>query len=143
MNNPNTIKLKVMKTNIDLGLLLSRITIAGLMLFHGVAKLSNLNGIKSMLGKAGLPEAMAYGVYITELIAPLLILIGFRTRLASLAFFFGMIAALLLAHSENMFALSKSGGLEIELILLYALGGLVFFFTGAGKYAISSSNTWD
>lgn len=132
-----------MKTNTDLGLLISRITIAGLMLFHGVAKLSSLNGIKGMLAGAGLPELMAYGVYITELIAPLLILIGFRTRLASIVFFFGMIAAMLLAHSDNIFAISKTGGLEIELILLYAFGALVFFFTGAGKYAVSKANKWD
>lgn len=45
-----------MEKNTDIGLLLSRITIAGLMLFHGVAKLSDLNGIKSMLAEAGLPE---------------------------------------------------------------------------------------
>ena len=132
-----------MKNNIDLGLLISRITIAGLMLFHGVAKLSSLNGIKNMLAETGLPELMAYGVYITELIAPILILIGFRIKLASFAFFFGMIAAMLLAHSENIFALSKTGGLEIELILLYAFGALVFVFTGAGKYAVSTTHKWD
>lgn len=132
-----------MKRNNDLGLLISRITVAGLMLFHGVAKLSNLNGIKNMLIETGLPELMAYGVYITELIAPLLILIGFRIRLASIVFFSGMIAAMLLAHSENIFSLSKSGGLAIELILLYAFGALVFFFTGAGKYAVSTSHKWD
>lgn len=132
-----------MKKNTDLGLLLLRITVAGLMLFHGFAKLSNLDGIKGMLSSNGLPEFMAYGSYITELIAPVLIIIGFRTRLASLTFFLGMITALFLAHSENMFALSKTGGLEIELILLYALGALVLFFTGSGKYAISTKNIWD
>lgn len=132
-----------MRKNIDLGLLLLRITIAGLMLFHGVAKLSNLSGIKGMLTNAGLPEFMAYGVFVTELIAPLLILVGFRTRLASPAFFFGMITAMLLAHADNIFAISKTGGLEIELILLYAFGALVLFFTGAGKFAISQSNKWD
>ena len=132
-----------MKKNIDLGLLILRITIAGLMLFHGVAKIGNLDGIKNMLSEAGLPELMAYGVYITELAAPLLILIGFRIRLASIAFFSGMMAAMLLAHSENIFSLSESGGLDIELILLYAFGALVFFFTGAGKYAVSTSNKWD
>lgn len=132
-----------MKKNTDVGFLLLRITVAGLMLFHGVAKLSNLNGIKNMLSQAGLPEVMAYGVYITELIAPVLILIGFRTRLASVAFFFGMITAMFLAHSEKMFALSKTGSLEIELILLFAFGALVLFFTGAGKYAVSTPNQWD
>ena len=132
-----------MKKNIDLGLLILRITIAILMLFHGIAKLSNLNGIKNMLSEAGLPELMAYGVYGTEIIAPLLILIGFRIRIASIVFFFGMIAAMLLAHSENIFSLSESGGLKIELILLFAFGALVFFFTGSGKYSVSVSNKWD
>jgi len=132
-----------MKKNTDLGLLLLRITVAGLMLFHGVAKLSNLDGIKGMLSSNGLPEFMAYGSYITELIAPIIMIIGFRTRLASLTFFLGMITALFLAHSENMFALTKTGGLEIELILLYAFGALALFFTGAGKYAISTKNIWD
>ncbi|WP_198033381.1 DoxX family protein [Lacinutrix venerupis] len=132
-----------MKKNSDIGYLVLRITVAALMLFHGVAKLSHLDGIKGMLSGIGLPEFMAYGVYVTEIIAPILILIGFRTRLASLAFFFGMIAAMFLAHSDNLFALSKSGGLEIELILLYAFGALVLFFTGAGKYALSTKNSWD
>ncbi|WP_371824283.1 DoxX family protein [Lutibacter sp. A64] len=125
-----------MKKNTDLGLLILRITIAGLMLFHGIAKLGHLDGIKGMLSGMGLPEFIAYGVYITEIIAPLLIIIGYRTKLASLVFFFGMVAALFMAHSNNMFALSKTGGLQIELILLYAFGALTLFFTGSGKYAI-------
>lgn len=132
-----------MKKNSDIGLLLLRITVAGLMLFHGIAKLSHLDGIIGMLSANGLPEFMAYGSYITELMAPVLMIIGFRTRLASITFFLGMLMALFLAHSENMFALSKTGGLEIELILLYALGALVLFFTGSGKYAISTKNIWD
>ena len=132
-----------MKKNINLGLLILRITVAGLMLFHGVAKLSHLGGIKGILSSNGLSEFIAYGSYITELIAPVLMIIGFRTRLASLTFFLGMLTALFLAHSENIFALSKTGCLQIELILLYALGALVLFFTGAGKYSVSSSNNWD
>ena len=132
-----------MKNNTDLGLLILRITVAGLMLFHGVAKLSHLDGTKGMLSEVGLPEFIAYGVFITELIAPILMIIGYRTKLASLVFFFGMVAALLMAHSNNIFALSKTGGLQIELILLFALGALALFFTGAGKYAIATKNGWD
>ncbi len=132
-----------MKKNTDLGLLILRITIAVLMLFHGVAKLSHLDGIKGMLSGMGLPEFLAYGVYITEIIAPILIIIGYRTKLASLVFFFGMVAALFMAHSNNIFALSKTGGLQIELILLYAFGALTLFFTGSGKYAIANKSSWD
>ncbi|WP_067149269.1 DoxX family protein [Pseudotamlana agarivorans] len=132
-----------MKKNINVGLLILRITIGGLMLFHGLAKLSHLDGIKQMLTGFGLPEFMAYGVYITELIAPLLIIMGFRTRLAALVFAFGMLFALFLAHSEHLLALSKTGGLAIEMILLYAFGALVLYFTGAGSYAVSKTNIWD
>jgi putative oxidoreductase len=127
----------------DVGLLILRFTIAGLMLFHGVAKLGGIAPIKGMLVNVGLPEILAYGVYITEIVAPILILIGWRTRIVSLIFFFGMIVAMLLAHSENIFAVSKMGGLEIELILLYAFGALTLFFTGSGKYSVSTKNGWD
>jgi putative oxidoreductase len=44
-----------------------------------------------MLADKGIPSFMAYGVYLTEIVAPLLILIGFRTRLASLAYVIGFI----------------------------------------------------
>ncbi|WP_417860981.1 DoxX family protein [Winogradskyella sediminis] len=132
-----------MKKNTDLGLLLLRITVAGLMLFHGVAKLGHLDGIQGMLSDIGVPQIVGYGVYVTELVAPILMIIGFRTRLASLVFFFGMVVALLMKHSGDIFALSRTGGLEIELILLYALGALVLFFTGSGKYSISTKNSWD
>ncbi|WP_066218268.1 DoxX family protein [Formosa haliotis] len=132
-----------MKTNSNIGLLILRLTTGGLMLFHGVAKLGHIDAVMHMLSNHGLPEFMAYGVYITELLAPLLIIIGFRTRLAALVFTFGMFFALFLAHSENLFALSKTGGLAIEMILLYAFGALALFFTGPGNYAVSKSNTWD
>ena len=65
-----------MKKDIDFGILLLRIIIAGLMLFHGISKLNNISGIENTLTEAGLPAIMAYGVYVTELIAPILIIIG-------------------------------------------------------------------
>lgn len=132
-----------MKKDIDFGILLLRIIIAGLMLFHGISKLNNISGIENTLTEAGLPAIMAYGVYVTELIAPILIIIGFRIRIASIIFFLGMVVALILVHSDHIFAISEKGGLEIELLLLYAFGGLVFFFTGSGSYAVSTSNKWD
>ncbi|WP_405411124.1 DoxX family protein [Maribacter sp. Asnod1-A12] len=134
--------LHIKKQN-DIGLLILRVTIAGLMLFHGVAKLSGIDPIKGMVSNIGLPEFLAYGVYLTELIAPITILIGWRTRIASVLFFFGMIAAMLLAHADTIFAISIMGGLENELILLYAFGALTIFFTGGGKYAVANKNQWD
>jgi len=132
-----------MKKNTDLGLLILRITVAVLMLFHGFAKLGHIDGIKNMLSSNGLPELMAYGVYITEIIAPIFIIIGYRTRLASLAFFLGMLFIIFLAHANDIFSISDKGALQNELIYFYTFGSIALCFAGAGKYALSTKNIWD
>ncbi len=130
--------------NQDLGLLILRLTLGVLMLFHGVAKLTHgLEGMQGMLTSKGLPAFISYGVYIGELVVPLLMMIGFRTRLASLIFAFNMLVALLLVHTKDIFSLTPHGGWAIELIALFFFGAIALFFTGAGNYALSSSNKWD
>lgn len=132
-----------MNKNTDLGLLILRIAIGVLMLFHGIAKFNGVDGIIGMLEGKGLPGALAYGVYITEVIAPILIIIGFRTRLASVVYIVGVLAAIFLVHSGDIFSLTPHGGWGIELLGLYLFGSLTLFFTGSGKMAFSSSNKWD
>jgi uncharacterized membrane protein YphA (DoxX/SURF4 family) len=74
-----------MQTSDDLGKLLLRLTLGVLTLLHGIAKISaGVGGIAGMLGKAGLPTVLAYGVYAGEVIAPLLLIIGLWTRPAAL-----------------------------------------------------------
>ena len=82
-----------MNKNTDLGLLILRIAVGGLMLQHGIAKLNGVSNIKGMLSATVLPAFSAYGVYITEIVAPVLILIGFRTRLASAVYVSGALFA--------------------------------------------------
>jgi len=96
-----------------------------------------------MLTAKGLPGFLAYGVYIGEIIVPLLLIIGFRTRIAALIFAFNMLVAMLLAHAGDIFTLSKHGGWAVELIALFLFGALALFFTGAGKYAFSTTHKWD
>jgi putative oxidoreductase len=132
-----------MKTNIDLGLIILRISIGGLMLFHGIAKLEGLTFIKEALAGKGLPEILSYGVYITEIVAPVLIIIGYRTRIASVVFILGMIMAVYLVHPDDIFSLSGTGAWAIETIGLFTFGALTLFFTGAGRYAFSFKNKWD
>jgi putative oxidoreductase len=132
-----------MKTNTNLGLLLIRFSVGALMLLHGIAKIGHTSFIEGMLADKGLPTTLAYGVYITEIVAPLLILIGFRTRLAAVAYVFGILFIIFLVHSQEVFTLNKNGGWAIELLGLYLFGALALFFTGGGKYSVSSSNYWD
>ena len=89
--------------NRETGLLLQRLSIGILILFHGIANLtSNYSYIKSLLNGIGIPEFIAYSGFIGEIIAPILIIIGLRARLASLVLAFNMLIAILMAPFENM-----------------------------------------
>ncbi len=133
-----------MKTNIDLGLLLIRIVIGFTMLLHGIYKIIHgLDYIKSVVSDHGLPIFLSYGIYIGEVIAPLLIIIGFRTRLASLVLALTCILIVLFAHVHEVFSLNAHGGLAIELVCIYLFVSLGLFFTGGGKMSVSTKNKWD
>lgn len=128
----------------DTGLLLQRLSIGILILFHGIANLtSNYSFIKSLLNGIGIPEFVAYSVFIGEIIAPILIIIGWRARLASLILAINMLTAILMAHSADIFSLNQFGGWGIELQALYLFGAIVIFLLGTGKYAVSTTSKWD
>lgn len=80
----------------DTGLLLLRLTFGILMLFHGVAKIEHgVNWIVSILQAVGLPGFIAYGVYIGEVVAPVLIILGIFTRPAALIYALTLLVATL------------------------------------------------
>jgi len=126
----------------DLGLLVLRISVGGLLLFHGVSKLLHGVGfIEGMLAGIGLPGFIAYGCLLAELIGAAFILVGLWTRAASAVVTFNMLVAILMAHGTMIFSLDpNTGGLAIEDPLLFLLGALALCFTGGGKYAVTKSN---
>lgn len=134
----------MIQKQLNTGLLILRLTFGILMLLHGIAKLSHgLEGITGMFVSKGIPGFIAYGVYLGEVIAPILLIIGFRTRIAASVLALTMIIALMVAHADDIFSLGRSGGWAVELIGLYIFGSIALFFTGGGKHAVSSSNQWD
>ena len=77
----------MIKKNNDLGLLIIRISVGFLMLFHGIAKFSvGMDMIQMMLTDVGIPGFISYGVLIGEIVAPAAIIVGFRTRIAPIVF---------------------------------------------------------
>jgi len=121
----------------DGGKLLLRVLLAVLILFHGVSKLiGGVGFISGMLVKAGLPGALGYLVYIGEVVAPLLILVGVFTRLAALVVVINMIVALLLVHTKQFFTLSDTGGWALELQGMYFGTAVALALLGAGRYSI-------
>ncbi|KAA1259633.1 DoxX [Rubripirellula obstinata] len=121
----------------SVGKLVLRITIGGLMLFHGYAKIiGGVGGIAAMLEGHGLPTFIAYGVYVGEIVVPILMILGLWTRLSSLVFVFNMIVAVALAHSGDLLSLSEYGGWAVELPMLYLLGALSIALMGPGNIAL-------
>ncbi|WP_321467800.1 DoxX family protein [Halarcobacter sp.] len=121
----------------NLGKLILRLTLGILMLFHGYNKyVTGINGIQGLVSKNGFPEFLAYGVYVGEIIIPILIIIGLYTRISSFIFAFTMGFAIYLAHSSHIFDLGRSGGLVIETPLLFMLGAIALMCLGAGRYSV-------
>lgn len=136
--------MKYLEKNIDLGLLILRLSVGGLMLLHGIAKLQHGAGfIEQVVVGAGLPSFIAYGVYVGEVIAPLLILLGYATRGAAVVFAGNCLVATLLVHSQDIFTISEQGGWTVELLGLFFFGAVALVFTGGGKYALSKKYLWD
>lgn len=137
-------KREKMKKNMDIGLLLIRFIIGFTMLLHGINKvIHGLGFIQGVLEKQGLPAFLSYGVYIGEIVVPLLIIVGFRTRLASLIFAINCLTIILLTQMDKIVALNENGGLMIELVAIYLVVSLGLFFTGGGKIAVSTKSNWD
>jgi putative oxidoreductase len=124
--------------NSDLGKLLLRISVGGLMLFHGLNKLQHGYGfIAPMLVKKGLPGYIAHGILAGELVAPLLIVLGIYTRPAAFAEAFSMAMAIWLVHTGQLFSLGEHGAYALELQALYLFGSLSIFFFGAGRFSFA------
>ena len=86
----------------DLGKLVLRLTVGILILLHGIAKLSTgVGGIAGMLAGHGLPQQLAYGVYIGEIVAPVLLIVGFYTRPAAWIVVINMLVAHLAGAHEG------------------------------------------
>lgn len=123
----------------DIGKLILRVSIGVLMLFHGMNKIIHgVGGIKHLLSEAGLPQFLAYGVYVGEVIVPVFLILGLYARVASLVLAFNMFVAIILAYGGSFFALSKHGGLVMELPLFYFILSIVIFILGSGRYAVNS-----
>lgn len=126
-----------MLLNPDLAKLLLRLCVGGLMLFHGIFKITHGADVYvGMLESKGLPGLMAYGVYIGEVLAPLLIILGYQVRISALIVAFTMFMAIYFVYGFEIFALDSYGGWVIEHQLLYILPCLALFFMGGGKYAL-------
>lgn len=131
--------------NDDLGKLIVRVTCAGLLIMHGSnSLLHGIQHIKDMVRNAGLPEFISYGNLVGEFVAPLFMIIGYKTRIAALIVAFNMLLSILIAHTDIMFSRNNFGGWMIELNIFYMMTAMAVFFLGAGRFSLSKGiGKWD
>ena len=140
-----TAKTTVSNGTQDIGKLILRVTLGVLILLHGIMKVTNgPTSVIGLLSKMGLPPALAYLVYVGEVIAPLLVIFGIWTRAAAAVIAINMLVAVLLAHTNQIFTLTKAGGWGVELQGMYFFSALAVALLGAGRYGIGgSSGRWN
>jgi len=123
----------------DLGKLVLRLGLGGLVLFHGVHKLlTGLDPIKAMLTAHNFSGSIAYGVYLGELVAPVLVILGLFSRIGGILIAVDMLVAVLLANLARVAVIGPTGGYGLELEAMYFIAAVAVALLGAGRLTIGA-----
>lgn len=119
------------KVSIDFGLLLMRLGFSVGMMTHGYGKF-----LKIIQGNFEFGDPIGIGptfslilAAIGEFIAPILIILGWKTRLATIFPTLTMLVAFAIAHDGDPFS-------RKEKAFVYLIAFLTLYFTGPGKYSL-------
>jgi putative oxidoreductase len=124
----------------DWGRLLLRVALGVLILLHGIAKLkTGPVGVMAAVDRANLPAFVAYGVYLGEVVAPLLLIVGLWTRAAALIVAINMLFALGLVHMADFGTITRTGGWALELQGMYLASALAIALLGAGRFSLGGA----
>jgi len=122
----------------DAGKLLLRLTLGVLFLLHGIAKVTGgIGGIEKMVAAAGLPGFFAYGVFIGEVLAPILLILGFYSRISAVVIAINMVVAIALAHAKDLFVIGPQGGWALELQGMFLFTAIAIALIGPGRFSIN------
>ena len=122
----------------DIGKLIFRVGFGVLFLMHGINKvIHGIDGIESMAVNAGLPAEIAYGVFVGEVLAPILIIVGWHARIGAVLTAITMAFAFTLAHSHELFELTAHGGWQLELQGMFLLASIAIALSGPGRISIN------
>ncbi len=127
----------------DLGKLVLRVAFGGMLLPHGIHKIIyGIDNIIAMVVAHGMPAMIAYGVYIGEVLAPILLILGILVRPSALVLSFTMVFAWLITKPELIFTIDKVGGWGLEVMAVFFFAGLAIALLGGGRYGITKNPDW-
>ena len=115
----------------SIGLAALRIGASAMMLTHGFPKFQKLiSGDFQFANPIGIGESPSlFLTVIGEFIAPIMIIVGYKTRIAAIPTILTMLVAAFIVHRADAFG-------QKELALLYALVFTAVFLLGPGKYSL-------
>ena len=118
-------------TSYNLGLLLLRMGFGIMMLTHGIPKLLKmLSGDFSFGDPIGVGEtATLILAVLCEVFFPILVIIGFKTRLSAIPVIITMAGAAFVVHAADPFGIKEKA-------ILYLIGFIAIALLGAGKYSV-------
>ncbi len=119
------------------GKLVLRVGFSGMMLFHGIHKaLTGTAYIQSLFVHLGMPSYFAYAVFLGEIIAPIMIILGLYTRIFAGVLIGTCLVVIGLVHMGDFFTLDKFGGWAVESIATYMFAAITLLFIGSGRFAV-------
>ena len=121
-----------MKNNYnDFALAILRVGFSGAMLTHGIPKinmfLDNPSGFADPIG-IGATATLILAI-LAEVVAPLLVLIGLKTRIATIPVILIMATATFIHHANDDFNTKEKA-------ILYLIAFIVIALAGPGKYSV-------
>ncbi len=100
-------------------------------------------GLTISLAAKGIPTFFMYLVHVSEVLAPVLIILGIFTRLSAASIVGTMLVVLYVAPFPLM-AMGEHGEWAIEIQMFYLFIPLALFFIGPGRFSVrpNKSGNW-
>ncbi len=109
--------------------LIARISISILFLLNGIFKINNFEGTIGWMESFGLPGILIFPAIILEIVGPILIIIGYQTRIAAAALSLFCIATAIIFHND----FSDQMQLTAFLKNIALAGGFLFLVVNGAK----------
>ena len=112
---------------------LGRIFLSTIFLIEGMNKIFNYEGTIEYMENFNVPEYLAMPAIIVEILFPLLLIVGYQTKISAFVLAIFTLAAALIFHTDFTNQMQLTSFLKNFAI---AGGFLIIFVNGAGKYSL-------
>ena len=112
---------------------LGRIFLSTIFLIEGINKIFNYESTIEYMENFNVPEYLAIPAIIVEILFPLLLIVGYQTKISALVLVIFTLATALIFHTDFTNQMQLTSFLKNFAI---AGGFLIIFVHGAGKYSV-------